>query len=149
MASKYTNWVKVAPDSKLGTLFGVKDDQHPNGHRGTDYKLASGTQLPALADNATYITSYWSEQLGNVIVQQIGSNYISYCHCLTASSLKPGTKLKAGQPIGKSGNTGTATSGAHVHVTRGTTERSAVSGTVTDYLAWINQKIAEEKNANL
>jgi murein DD-endopeptidase MepM/ murein hydrolase activator NlpD len=83
--------------------------------------------------------------LGNVAVFQVGSRFISYCHMLHESTLKVGSKVKAGDTIGFAGTTGSASNGVHLHGVLGDTIDSAVSGQVSDLHAFLVSKIAEEK----
>lgn len=139
-------WVALFPDKNLGTLYGVKDKLHPLGHRGVDYNgLKVGTKLKCVADDATFIQSYWSDALGWVAEYQVGKWFISYCHTKSQKRTKFGTKLAAGDVVAELGNTGSATSGAHVHVVLSTKQGGAVTGPYFDFHELITAKLKEQK----
>jgi murein DD-endopeptidase MepM/ murein hydrolase activator NlpD len=128
---------------KLGTAFGVKDALHPNGHRGTDYNgFKAGAKLKAVSDGKIVLNSY-SAILGNVVVLKVGLNFFGYCHLQEPSPLKPGTKVLAGDVIGKAGTTGSASSGVHLHLTLGLTKTAVFSGKVFDAHKFLTKKIGK------
>jgi murein DD-endopeptidase MepM/ murein hydrolase activator NlpD len=128
-----------------GPKFGVVDQWHPNGHRGTDYNgFKEGTPLLAVADG-TIVVNKWSDVLGNVVVLQVGGRFFGYCHMVKPSPLKVGTVVAAGTVVGNAGTTGTASSGVHLHLTLGTDAQSVFAGKVYDADAFLKEKIAAEK----
>jgi murein DD-endopeptidase MepM/ murein hydrolase activator NlpD len=89
-------------------------------HSGLDFAMPVGTPIPALA-NGTIVLNQESKVLGHVVVLRIidkqkRAAYIGYCH-LSEPGLAVGTKVKVGQPVGKVGNSGSASSGPHLHMT--------------------------------
>ena len=89
-------------------------------HSGVDWAMPEGTPIPAIA-NGTIVLQQFSKVLGNVSVQRVMSKdgefyYIGYCH-LRAEGLEVGTKVQEGDTIAFVGNTGSASSGAHLHLT--------------------------------
>jgi murein DD-endopeptidase MepM/ murein hydrolase activator NlpD len=89
-------------------------------HSGVDWAMPERTPIPAIA-NGTIVLQQFSKVLGNVSVQRVMSNdqkiwYVGYCH-LRAEGLPTGTKVQEGDTIGFVGNTGSASSGAHLHLT--------------------------------
>lgn len=86
-------------------------------HAGTDYGMPSGTNLPAMFDGeVTY--NGWMNGYGNYLIvkgtwkgKELG---YAYAH-MTSSKVKVGQKVKAGDIIGVSGNTGVGT-GPHLHL---------------------------------
>lgn len=105
---------------RFGTLseFRRKNGMQP--HSGADWARPEGTPIPAIA-NGTIVLQQFSKVLGNVSVQRVMDKegelwYIGYCH-LKASGLAVGTKVAKGQTIGLVGNTGSASSGPHLHLT--------------------------------
>jgi murein DD-endopeptidase MepM/ murein hydrolase activator NlpD len=145
-------WMLPFPDSHLGTKFGVTDAAHPNGHRGTDWNgLPAGTKLPAVADG-TIVLVQWSNALGNVVVLKVTRKvlppvYFGYCHMAKASPLQVGAKVKMGEPVGLMGNTGTASSGRHLHLTCSYLLMGVFAGKVMDAWAFLKKKIKEEASA--
>ena len=82
-------------------------------HTGVDYAVPVGTDVLAVADgkitNAT-----WGKSYGTQLVQSVDGGWFIYAH-LSSTLVKAGDKVKAGQVIAKSGNTGNST-GPHLHV---------------------------------
>ena len=81
-------------------------------HTGCDYAVPVGTDVLAVADGKIENAS-WGKSYGTQLVQKLDSGWFIYAH-LSATLVKPGDKVKAGQVIAKSGNTGNST-GPHLH----------------------------------
>jgi murein DD-endopeptidase MepM/ murein hydrolase activator NlpD len=89
-------------------------------HSGLDFAMPEGTPIPALA-NGTIVLQQESAVLGHVSVLRVMDKqkklaYIGYCH-LQRPGLPVGTRVTADQTIGLVGNTGSASSGPHLHMT--------------------------------
>lgn len=89
-------------------------------HSGLDFAMPEGTPIPALA-NGTIVLQQFSKVLGNVsVLRVLGKDgklyFIGYCH-LAEPGLPVGTKVKRDETLGKVGNTGSASTGAHLHMT--------------------------------
>jgi murein DD-endopeptidase MepM/ murein hydrolase activator NlpD len=82
-------------------------------HTGIDYAVPTGTDVHAITDG-TIVNANWGRSYGVQLVCAIDGGWIIYAH-LSATLVKPGDKVKAGQVIAKSGNTGNST-GPHLHV---------------------------------
>lgn len=107
---------------RFGTLseFRRKNGMQP--HSGVDWARPEGTPIPSIA-NGTIVLQQWSDVLGNVSVLRVMDKdkklaYVGFCH-LAKPGLEVGTKVKEGETIGLVGNTGSASSGAHLHLTVG------------------------------
>lgn len=107
---------------RFGTLseFRRKNGMQP--HSGVDFARPEGTPIPSIA-NGTIVLQQWSDVLGNVSVLRVMDKdkklaYVGFCH-LAKPGLEVGTKVKEGETIGLVGNTGSASSGAHLHLTVG------------------------------
>jgi murein DD-endopeptidase MepM/ murein hydrolase activator NlpD len=105
---------------RFGTLseFRKKNGMQP--HSGVDWARPEGTFIPAIA-SGTIVLQQWSDVLGNVSVLRVMDKdkklaYVGFCH-LSQPGLDVGTKLKEGDIVGYVGNTGSASSGAHLHLT--------------------------------
>jgi murein DD-endopeptidase len=97
-------------------------------HRGLDYAVQSGTPLLAIGSGRvknmgeTSVLGYFIEISAPVIVKgKLEVKIFGYYHLLEdqSKSWKIGDPVKGGQVLCKSGNTGTATSGAHLHLMAG------------------------------
>ena len=119
------HWKKIT--GRFGTLSDYRRRNGMQPHSGVDFAMPEGTPIPAL-DRGTIVLQQFSKVLGNVIVLRVlgydpkGERskrelfYIGYCH-LQDKGLAVGTKVKAGDTIGLVGNTGSATTGPHLHMT--------------------------------
>lgn len=120
-------------------------------HSGTDWAAPAGTLIPAITDGTIRLISY-STVLG-WCVEQTGWDhkrrrtvYVGYAHlfceahgaecggprtgCKNPFPVRKGQKVKAGEKFGiKVGNSGTATSGAHLHATLGSRPRAIFAAT--------------------
>ena len=101
-------WIKPT-NSPIGKEFNPE-----KGHLGIDFFVKEGTPVLAPADGTIIFADYTTEN-GNVLIIQHVDNYLSiFKHC--ASLLKTvRTDVSQGEVIALSGNTGTNTSGAHLH----------------------------------
>lgn len=82
-------------------------------HTGVDYAVPVGTDVLAVADGVIEKAS-WGASYGFQLVEKLDGGWFIYAH-LSKTLVKPGDKVKAGQVIAKSGNTGNST-GPHLHV---------------------------------
>jgi murein DD-endopeptidase MepM/ murein hydrolase activator NlpD len=81
-------------------------------HTGVDYAVPVGTDVLAVADGEI-TNANWGKSYGVQLVQKLDGGWFIYAH-LSKALVKPGDKVKAGQVIAKSGNTGNST-GPHLH----------------------------------
>lgn len=100
-------------------------------HRGTDWAMPNKTPIPAVGSGTIkYVGS--SKVLGHVIVQSVWAEgktwYVGYCHLAEAPTLQVNDKVETGDVVGLVGNTGSASSGPHLHATLGTTVKSVFYG---------------------
>jgi murein DD-endopeptidase MepM/ murein hydrolase activator NlpD len=112
------DWKKIT--GRFGTLSEYRKANGMQPHSGVDWAMPEKTPIPAIAQG-TIVLQQFSKVLGNVSVQRVIDNdgklwYVGYCH-LKAEGLEVGTKVQEGDTIGFVGNTGSASSGAHLHLT--------------------------------
>lgn len=105
---------------RFGTLSEYRKKNGMQPHSGVDFAMPEGTPIPAL-DRGTIVLQQYSKVLGNVSVLRVMSktsvlHYIGYCHLLEPG-LSVGTKVKENDIIGKVGNTGSASTNPHLHLT--------------------------------
>lgn len=89
--------------------------KHP--HRGQDWHPRAKTIVPAITDGK--ITQiFWSDVLGWVVEQKTEDGlFVQYCHLLAKpKKLQEGDAVKLGQPVGRVGSTGSASTGPHLHL---------------------------------
>jgi murein DD-endopeptidase MepM/ murein hydrolase activator NlpD len=84
-------------------------------HNGIDIRANVGTPIKA-PDNGTVTQVYSNDAGGKQLIIKLDSGYTAGFAHLSEYSVKAGDKVKAGQIVAKSGNTGNTT-GAHLHFT--------------------------------
>ena len=83
-------------------------------HTGVDFAVPIGTPIHAVADGVV-ANANWGRAYGVQIVQSFSDgNFCIYAH-LSKSNKKVGDPIIKGELIGYSGNSGTNTTGAHLH----------------------------------
>jgi murein DD-endopeptidase MepM/ murein hydrolase activator NlpD len=151
-------WLHPFPKKTVTSHFGSMANRLTP-HRGTDYAPGPSVLIRAVTDGEL-VEIRWSNILGWVSIQKThDGQYVGYCHlscwqhginCKGPSqhkdgsncmkSVKVGTKLKAGvSAVGRVGNTGSASRGAHLHITLGKTQTSPFYGTVRDFYKFVEQ----------
>lgn len=84
-------------------------------HSGTDYYAQEGTPVYALLSGKV-ISAGWSNSVGNFITVQSSENIKYYiCH-LSEIQVEVGEQIQQYQQIALSGNTGSSSTGAHLHI---------------------------------
>ena len=97
---------------ELGNMAAYR--KHP--HRGSDWSGNAGKIIKAITTGRVKAV-FSTEALGNCLIQKTGDGlWLLYAHMAEPSSRKVGEMVIGGQTaIGVVGNTGTATTGAHLH----------------------------------
>jgi murein DD-endopeptidase MepM/ murein hydrolase activator NlpD len=100
-------------NGKISTPFGKVGRHWSSGrHTGVDFAVPVGTEVLAAA-NGTIMPSGWGKSYGLQLVCRVKGGFVIYAH-LSKTLVKPGQKVKKGQVIALSGNTGNST-GPHLH----------------------------------
>lgn len=150
------SWLPPFPDSSItghyGTMSEFRRKNKMQAHSGTDWKARAGTAIPAITSGTIKLIQY-SKILG-WCVEQTGWDhikrktvYVGYAHlycdthgaeckgpevgCKSPSSkYKVGQKVKAGEKFGlRCGNSGSATTGSHLHATLGSRPKAIFAAT--------------------
>jgi murein DD-endopeptidase MepM/ murein hydrolase activator NlpD len=105
---------------RFGTLSEYRRKNNMQPHSGLDFAMPEGTPIPAIA-KGTVVLNQFSKVLGHVLVQRVMGKdgkiyFVGYCH-LQAPGVQAPTKVDEGQIIGRVGNSGSASTGAHLHMT--------------------------------
>lgn len=166
-------WKKPFPDKYLTGEFGTRSKyriaNNLGPHRGTDWAPGVNKLIPSI-DDGTLRLLQWSNVLGWVAVYSAWFDgktyYIGYCHLSCAkhgpeckgpkvhgahspfTSTKVGDKKKQGEPVGRVGNTGSASSGAHLHCTLSKSLKGVFYGSVLDIRVFIEDTIKKASGAN-
>lgn len=102
-------------NGKISTPYGKAGTKWSTGaHTGVDFAVPIGTPVLAVADG-TIVNANWGKAYGNQVIQKVAAGYVIYAH-LNKVRIKPGMVVKKGQLVGESGNSGTNTTGAHLHL---------------------------------
>ena len=102
-------------NGKISTPYGKAGTRWSTGaHTGVDFAVPVGTPVLAVADG-TIVKANWGKAYGNQVIQKVAGGYVIYAH-LNKVRIKPGMVVKKGQIVGESGNSGTNTTGAHLHL---------------------------------
>jgi murein DD-endopeptidase MepM/ murein hydrolase activator NlpD len=149
-----SNWILPFDDKFItghyGTLSAYRKAKGMQPHSGTDWARPAGTLIPALTAGKVELIQF-SKILGWVVVQSGKdangkTRYIGYCHlfCSTHAaeckgseqgcktplkSTKVGDKVEVGQKYLRVGNSGSASTGAHLHLTIGDTVKAVFGPT--------------------
>lgn len=83
-------------------------------HKGVDFSIPIGTRIIAPSDGEVVKVAYQANGAGRYIVLQHGRKYKTVYMHLSKALVKPGQKVKRGERIALSGNTGRST-GPHLH----------------------------------
>lgn len=125
MAKRISDWRLPYPDKYItghyGTLSEYRRKKGMQPHSGTDWARPEGTRIPAIAKGTIRLIQY-SKVLGWVVVQTAMDKdgviwYLGYCHLQSRPNYEVGQKLVKSQTVGLVGNTGSATTGPHLHAT--------------------------------
>lgn len=104
------------PPYAITTPFGKPGNWLAGYHTGDDYSTRGRTGVPVLATRAGTVVSTgnsWGSSYGHHIVIQTRGTRHGYCH-LSTIRVAPGQRVRRGQLIGLSGNSGNST-GPHLH----------------------------------
>lgn len=93
-------------------------------HRGQDWAPKENSPIKAICDGTVGLSD-WSDVLGNFIVHSSkdGKHWVLYAHLAKPSALKKGDKVVGGETVlglvggGKNTPSGSASTGAHLHMT--------------------------------
>lgn len=158
-------WILPFPDSAITGHFGKvrKFKGAPtNPHRGTDWAPGAEKVIPNIT-SGTVALIHWSNIMGwgVTIKTDDGPWYVSYHHLHCAKhginckgpkvhgehspliSTKVGDRKEVGEPVGRIGNSGSASSGPHGHFCLSKTLKGAYSGTVYDLYKHIKAEQAK------
>lgn len=150
------------PDSVMTGAFGTRSRfriaNNLGPHRGTDWAPGVNKIIPSIAPGTLRLLQ-WSNVLGWVAVYSAWYDgktyYIGYTHLSCSihgpncagpkklgphspfTSTKVGSKKKLGEPVGRVGDTGSASSGPHCHITLSRSLKGVFYGKVLDIREFI------------
>lgn len=89
-------------------------------HKGGDYTVAEGTTVCSPSDG-TIVAAQWSDELGNVIGIEFDDGMFGGLAHNSAFIRSVGDRIRRLEPVSLSGDTGSASSGPHLHMSLGST----------------------------
>lgn len=99
-------------------------------HRGQDWHPAEKSPIPAITDGTVFVNA-WSDVLGWFVIQSAKDGYwVLYAHLAKQSDLKVQEKVQVGKTViglvggGKNTPSGSASTGAHLHLSIGKANKS-------------------------
>ncbi|HCH6776308.1 TPA: M23 family metallopeptidase [Staphylococcus aureus] len=115
----HSKWEDFFRGSRITEIFGKYQHSPFDGkHYGIDFALPKGTPIKAPTNGK--VTRIFNNELGGKVLQiaeDNGEYHQWYLH-LDKYNVKVGDRVKAGDIIAYSGNTGKQTTGAHLHFQR-------------------------------
>ena len=109
-------YIEPFPASTRGDEFGNMAPYRKNPHRGQDWAPGAGKIVPAITAGKV-TANFWSDGLGHCIIQSTTDKlWVLYAHLEAKPNLSIGHALKVGDAIGKVGNSGSLTTGSHLHL---------------------------------
>ena len=118
-------------------------------HTGSDYGVAYA-EVYSIDEAEVYHTG-WSDGNGNYVTCYLpghdwdgveGGAYIAYIH-LSSINTQKGARLKQGEKLGVSGNSGSNSRGPHLHITLSNSDLAHLGvGAKVDPWAWIQARLA-------
>ena len=112
-------WIEPFPKSKRGDGFGnLAPYRNGRPHRGLDWSVKEGSVIKAITTGRV-IENAWSDVLGWYLIHSAekGKSFVIYAHLKEKSKLEVDQVIRGGEDIiGQVGNTGSATTGAHLHL---------------------------------
>lgn len=132
----------VAPLDGIGPSsngYGAAGSSYTLGyHTGQDFPAPEGTPVHSVSAGEVVASDTSSAYGINVQIKNADGTYALYAH-LSAADVAPGDSVTAGQVIGKVGNTGTNSTGSHLHLEIRTAPQFA-AGNFLDPIAWLAGK---------
>ena len=99
-------------------------------HRGQDWHPAEKSPIKAITDGTVFVNA-WTDVLGWIIIHSAkDGHWVLYAHLAEQSPLKKDDKVVAGQTVigkvggGKNTPSGSASTGAHLHLSIGKANKS-------------------------
>lgn len=102
-------WIDESNNPDFKDFYTVFDNHHP----GVDFDLPENTSIKA-STSGIVVRREFHQGMGNTLAIRLGNIYVLYAH-LKDFCVDLGQLVRSEQLIGYSGNTGTATTGAHLH----------------------------------
>ena len=121
-----TKYVEPFASKLRGDEFGnLAPYRNKRPHRGQDWSPKENSPIKAITDGTVFVNA-WTDVLGWIVVHSTKDGFwVLYAHLAKQSTLTKGDKVKAGETViglvggGKNTPSGTASTGAHLHLSIG------------------------------
>ena len=121
-----TKYVEPFAPKLRGDEFGnLAPYRNKRPHRGQDWSPKENSPIKAITDGTVFVNT-WTDVLGWIVVHSTKDGFwVLYAHLAKQSTLTKGDKVKAGETViglvggGKNTPSGTASTGAHLHLSIG------------------------------
>lgn len=121
-----TKYVEPFPAKLRGDEFGnLAPYRNGRPHRGQDWSPKENSPIKAITDGTVFVNA-WTDVLGWIVIHSTKDGFwVLYAHLAKQSPLKKGDKVVAGETVvglvggGKNTPSGTASTGAHLHLSIG------------------------------
>lgn len=128
------------PLDTITTDFGAVDPEHPNPHRGTDF-APGGLPIPAVSDGVV-VRDERQSGLGNVVTVRADDGIFWACsHMAARTPFNVGDRVARGDTVGVVGNTGSLSTGRHLHFTMSPSSDDPANGPVFDSIPYITARL--------
>jgi len=157
-------WQHPFPKNTITDRYGDNEPPRTSPHRGTDYAPSAKALIPAVTDGKVtmikfsnclgWFVEYKTDEHGLYIgnahlycnkhdsINCDGSDHAAGETCM--KNLKVGDRVKIGQPVGRVGDSGECSRGAHLHITASKTADMRFSK-VFNLEKFIDQKIKKQE----
>jgi len=148
MTEKVAVYKEPFPKAKRGDGFKNMASYRKHPHRGVDWSVPAHSPIHAIT-GGTIMVEKWTDVLGNIVIQSTyDGHFLLYAHLAKPSPLKVGDKVEAGVTVigevggGATTPSGSASTGAHLHVTYGAQQDlvSADISKLNDLFAVLDKK---------
>ncbi|MFI9029776.1 M23 family metallopeptidase [Streptomyces sp. NPDC053560] len=128
-------WTRPVTGYALSASFGGAGAHWSHRHTGQDFAVPVGTPVRSVGRGRVTTVECGGPFGINVVVRHGAHTYTQYAH-LSAVLVRPGQRVRAGQPLALSGNTGNST-GPHLHFE---VRRGPGVDTAVEPLRWLRKR---------
>lgn len=131
------------PLDTITTVFGQVDKEHPNAHRATDFAPEGGGTIYAVSDGVVVRVEKQSGLGWVVVVRDPDGVFWGLSHCADDPLVSVGDIVKFNvTPMADVGNTGSLTTGRHLHFSMSFTSDNPAYGATFDPIPYITARLA-------
>ncbi|MFG2890264.1 peptidoglycan DD-metalloendopeptidase family protein [Streptomyces sp. NPDC048248] len=127
-------WTRPVESYELSAPFGGEGTRWADGHTGQDFAVPVGTSVRAVGGGRVASVTCGDGFGISLVLRHRNGLYSQYAH-LSAAMVRPGQRVRPGERIGLSGNTGNST-GPHLHFE---VRRTPGLGSSVDPVSWLRR----------